>query len=283
MQCVYRFCISYSLAGCAFYKLLRLDYTHKQAVRALKFLAVFPASFFFSGPMSESLFLLTAILCIYCIRTQKWLLGGLFGGYAAFTRSIGITLLVVLFIEYIREYFVCEKSEIERTNIFKKFLFGFMVISGFGVYCCINYMVSGNFFKFAEYQKKHWGQGLGWFFDTVAYQTDLFVKNLEQNPVMSWGLWLPNLVMIALSLIIMLFAVKKLRPSYTAWFIAYFIIAIGATWLLSAPRYLVAYFPLAIALMLITENIKTDVPVTFCLAVLNITYLCLFSLRWYVW
>ena len=45
-------------AGCMIYRLLRLDLPHRDAVRALRFLALAPGCFFFAAPMSESLFLL---------------------------------------------------------------------------------------------------------------------------------------------------------------------------------------------------------------------------------
>lgn len=50
----------------------------------------------------------------------------------------------------------------------------------------------------------------------------------------------------------MIAAARRMRSSYTGYFIAYFIMAVGPTWLLSAPRYLTAAFPVAIALSALT-------------------------------
>ena len=103
------------------------------------------------------------------------------------------------------------------------------------------------------------------------------------NSVNFFGLWLPNLLAQALSLVLMLFAVKRLRSSYTAYFLAYFIVAVGATWLLSAPRYLAAAFTVPTALAVITHDRRAD----WCLTTLSVlagsVYLCEFVLRWQVW
>ena len=55
-----------------------------------------------------------------------------------------------------------------------------------------------------------------------------------------FGLWLPNLIWHFGTLTVFALSSKRLRPTYAAWFIAYFAIAIGTTWLLSGPRYLLA-------------------------------------------
>ena len=81
----------------------------------------------------------------------------------------------------------------------------------------------------------------------------------------------------------MLFAAKRLRPSYTAWFLAYFVIAIGATWLLSAPRYLAALIPMHMALSSLTKRRGTDTFLTVLLALFSLFYLTAFALRWQVW
>ena len=97
------------------------------------------------------------------------------------------------------------------------------------------------------------------------------------------GLWLPNLLCIFGSLAVMLFGAKRLRPSYTAWFIAYFVVAIGATWLLSAPRYLAALIPLPMALSSLSERAWADNVLTVLLSLFSLFYLVAFALRWQVW
>ncbi|MGN1017624.1 MAG: hypothetical protein ACI4PB_02275, partial [Oscillospiraceae bacterium] len=51
-------------ANVMLYKLVLLDYGHETALRAVKFLSLSPAVFFFVAPMSESLFLLCTLGCM---------------------------------------------------------------------------------------------------------------------------------------------------------------------------------------------------------------------------
>ena len=86
------------------------------------------------------------------------------------------------------------------------------------------------------------------FFATPAYQLNYALNAyVEGNGGLLWGLYLPNLLCGFGSLVVMALGAKKTRPSYTAYFLAYFAMSTGITWLLSAPRYLAVCFPLAFA------------------------------------
>lgn len=259
-------------AGAVFYKLLRLDIPHDAAIRAVKFLSISPAAFFFASPMSESLFLLLCLGCIYLTRRGKLFPACILGALAAFTRSLGIILVVPVLFELI--------SNRAKT---KNYLCLAIIPLGFAAYCIINYTVSGDAFKFMEYQSEHWGQHIGLFWSTAAYQTEYMIESAGQKLCNFWGLWLPNILASFASLIIMLLAAKRLRPSYTAYFLAYFVVAIGATWLLSAPRYLAAVFSLPAALAELSENKKANIFITALSILLFVGYFCAFLLRWQVW
>ncbi len=272
--------LSFAGAGCVFYKLLRLDMGHESALRGLKFLCLIPGSFFFAAPMSESLFLLLSLLCVYSVRRGKWRRGAIFGGFAAFTRSLGLILLVPVLMELISRA-IAEKGGFKKWAA--PFLSSAIIPLGFGGYILINYFVSGDPFKFMEYQSVHWGQHLGFFFNTAAYQTECAISTFSENYKNFLGLWLPNLLFAFLSLILMLLAAKKLRPTYTAWFIAYFAVAIGSTWLLSGPRYLMVLTPVHIAITRLTKKRAANICLTAACGILDLLYLLAFVLRWQVW
>lgn len=259
-------------ANVMLYKLVRLYADHDTAFRAVKFLSLSPAVFFFVAPMSESLFLLCTLSCLYLVRRGKMLPACCFGAYAAFTRSPGIILLVPVLFELV-----------QRRAKLKDYLSVLIIPLGFAAYCLINYLVAGDAFKFMEYQHEHWNQQLGWFFNTAAYQTENAVYSFLQNKPNFFGLWLPNILAQLISLALMLFAVKKLRSSYTAYFLAYFIVTMGATWLLSAPRYIAALFTVPVALAAVTQNRKADICITALSCLSGLAYLCEFVLRWQVW
>lgn len=274
--------LSFGGAGCAIYSLLRLDYTHEEVIRALKYLLLLPAAFFFAAPMSESFFLLLTALCVYCARKDRWLCGGLLGALAAFTRSLGLVLFVPLFFELVREA-VNARGRISARRLTARFFTLLLIPAGFAAYCYINYLVSGDPFKFMQYQNEHWSQQLGWFFNTAGYQLEHALSCAGADSEKLFGLWLPNLLACFGSLAVMAAAAKKLRPSYTAWFIAYFAIATGTTWLLSAPRYLAALFPLPLALSALAKKPAADRLVSALSAALYLLYLLAFTARWQVW
>ena len=258
-------------SGVMLYKLMCLDMESAAALRAVKFFALCPAAFFFAAPMSESLFVLCTVSCLYLVRTGRIRTGGLLGAYAAFTRSPGLILVVPILFELVRS----------RAKP-REYLALFMVPLGFAAYCMINYSVSGDAFKFMEYQSIHWNQRLGWFFGTAAYQTENAVS-AAGRPALFWGLWLPNLLAQLLSLAAMIFAAKRIRASYTAYFIAYFVVTMGATWLLSAPRYLAAMLSLPAAMSALAENARTERVLILLSALLFFAYFIFFLLRWQVW
>ena len=268
--------VCFALAGTVFYRLSRLDLGEAGARRALTELCLFPGSFFFVAPMSESLFLLCCVGCLYLARKEKWLPACLIGAYAAFTRSLGITLLVPLVLELVR-------STIQKRANPSHYFLLLLVPLGFAAYLLVNQQVAGNPFQFLIYQSEHWHQNLGLFFNTAAYQTDNAIGTFRDNPHNFWGLWLPNLTASFGALILMILAGEKLRGSWSVWFVPYYFIAIGATWLLSAPRYLLVFFPLSEAVSILTEKKGVRVTIFVLLGVLSSLYFLAYLLRWQVY
>ena len=270
--------VCFAGAGCVVYRLLRLDLPHRDAVRALRFLVLAPGCFFFAAPMSESLFLLLTAAALYLARTRRPILGGLCGAGAAFTRSLGLLLIVPLLWELVHD-------AVQRRRVDARQVIGALLVAlGFAAYCCINRRVSGNPFQFLIYQREHWNQRTGLFFSTAAYQTDYLLRCLHSG---NWrdalGLWLPNLIACFSALILLAKTAPRLRASQTAWFLAYYIIAVGATWLLSAPRYLLVLLPVPLALAQCTQKRTANITLTAVSALAALGYLAAFALRWQVW
>jgi Gpi18-like mannosyltransferase len=254
--------------------------SQRNALRVVKYIFIFPAAFFFLIPMTESLFLALSLMCIYFVRKKKWLIGCLCGALAAYTRSPGILLAVPVAIEFARDllgtYKVLDrKAWISRLAWTCTCLF--TISLGLLAYLYINYEVAGNAFQYSIYQKEHWFQKLYLFFDTVRYQMEYAVRTfLEGDSRNFLGLWLPNLVTIFSALIVMFMAAKKLNPALTAYFIVYFAFVVAPTWLLSAPRYFIVVFPLAFAVVALTEEKAKDVVLTVISLVGSLLYLALF-------
>lgn len=266
--------LSFCGALCVFYRLLLLDYNEETSLRAVILLCLMPGAFFFVTPMSESLFLLLSVSCLYAARKQKWLLAGLFGALASFTRSLGLLLFAPLFMEMLTELLHGEKKGWRGLAALV------MIPLGFGAYCLINYLVAGDPFQFMIYQREHWFQELGLFFNTPAYQLR-YALGANRDTLL--GLWLPNLVVVYAVLVILILGVKKLRASYTLWAIAYYVVSVGATWLLSAPRYMAVLLTLPMALACLGEKKWARITIYELLSACELYYLTMFVLRKGVW
>lgn len=273
--------LAFPAACCTLYKLLRLDHGHRFAFRTVVMLLLLPGGFFFIAPMSESLYLLLALCTLYCFRKKRYLLAGILGAYCAFTRTVGLLLVAPLVLEWIHMLPAKHGGR-------KKWIIGLvsvlLVPAGFAAYLWINYVVSQNPLQFLTYQHRWWSQHLGWFFNTAAYQTHYLLDCIEEgNRENIFGLWLPNIVWHFGTLGLFALTAKKLRPSYAAWFIAYFVIAIGATWLLSGPRYLLSMPVVAVMLASCTEKRWQKIAAAGVLVPLSVLYAIAFVYRWQVW
>ena len=260
----------------ALYSLFRLDYTHERSLRAVITLLLIPGGFFFAAPMSESLFLLLSALCVYLARRGRYLPACLMGALAAFTRSLGLMLFVPVCMELVR-------SLVKTRRGYGRLACLLLIPAGFGAYVYINYLVSGNPFQYMVYQEEHWGQSFGLFFATAAYQTDYAIRRAAEGSHDLWGLWIPNLAFSLGALAVMARAARRMRPSYSAWFIAYYFVAIGATWLLSAPRYLLSLAPFVLAVSEFPRTGRGSRAMGFALLACSLMYAVMFVLRWQVW
>jgi hypothetical protein len=84
------------------HRLAELELGRGMGRPAVLLLALFPLSFFFGAPYSESLFLLLSVGAFYAARTGRWAWAGGLAAGASATRSAGIVLLVPLLIMYLR-------------------------------------------------------------------------------------------------------------------------------------------------------------------------------------
>ncbi len=80
----------------AFQELARLDLPNDIARRATLLFALYPFSYVFYAPYTESTFLLYAVLFFLFARRRRWLLAGLCGAAATLARQQGLFLIIPL-------------------------------------------------------------------------------------------------------------------------------------------------------------------------------------------
>ena len=235
----------------AAYELFRLDLDRPSAMACARMLFLLPGAAFLRVPMSESLFLFLTLMAVYFARKKKFLWAALFTALSALTRSLGILLLGLLCVEMLLAFLDTYREDRRAALRSIPRCLGCLLVGCCGtlVYLLINQSVSGSPFTFLTYQRENWSQQLGFFFNTAAYQSEYALMYLESGEMTSLlSLSLPNLICCFGALLLLCLGRKQLRVSYLLWALVYYSASIGATWLLSGPRYLAMVFPLAMAL-----------------------------------
>ena len=244
-------------ACAALYKTAYVDMGRRPAKLAVLFAMLAPAAIFFIAPMSEALFFMLSIITLLALRKNKFWLAAVFGALASFTRSVGI-LLIIPFIAEAVAYAAGRRrergSERFAGTVVKLVVCAVVFCLGSFGYLLINKLLWGDWFKFMEFQRENWYQSFGPFFGTVAMQTDQLVLSIGSANETALGLWLPNLLFIFGALALLVFSARTLRTPYTLYFAAYLAVTCGATWLLSAPRYLTALASIPLALAHLCEG-----------------------------
>ncbi|MGL6041069.1 MAG: mannosyltransferase family protein [Deefgea sp.] len=232
--------IAFCISAVLLYKLVERETKNTQlAWDCTKVLTIFPFSFYFAMPYTESLFLLMTLSCFWFLRDGKWILAGLFAALAGFTRNQGILLAVPFVVEIVLRWRNGQLHTPYRS------LFGLALVPcGFLGYLAVNYYVSGNWFQFLIYQKLNWSQGFG-FMPANVSAAFYHLQNADIH--LALGTWLPTLICYFAAIGVLLMSSKVMPLPYLAYSAVYLLISYSPTWLLSGPRYLLTLFPLAIA------------------------------------
>lgn len=233
-------------AACVFmYKLFALDYNKNTAIRAIVYISVFPHSLFFGVMMTESLLLFTSTVTFYYIRKHDWKKVGIWGALTALSRMAGLLMAIPAAVEWIEHYRIFEKIKNKEFNkvfrlFFTKGIWIFLMLAGTGIYLLCNYMVSGEWFKFLEYQKDIWDHHMISFGKNVSlilsYVTDA-------KTLMLFAIHLPQILSIAFIIATVLYGLRTSKNLYTAFLIVYLLFNMSVDWPISLPRYMTCAIP----------------------------------------
>ena len=270
----------------AAYELFRLDMDRRGAMACARILFLLPGAAFLRVPMSEGLFLFLTLLAVYHARKHQFFQAGLFTALSAFTRSLGVLLLGLLFVEMAFAFVQTYRED--RRRAFRQIpgFAGCLLLGCCGTvaYLAVNRAISGSPFTFLTYQRENWNQGPGLFFNTAAYQAEYMLLYLENGDTQSvLSLSLPNLLCAFGTLGLLHADRKQMRISYLLWALVYYALSIGATWLLSGPRYLAMVFPLALSLRRLCKAPAAEHGLESALLMGQTAYLLMLALDMYVY
>jgi hypothetical protein len=86
------------------YGLTKREFSVPVARTTVLLLALFPTSFFFFAPLSESLFLLLVVSSFAAARSRRWVMAGVLGALAAATRIVGVVMVAALAVEAVHQF-----------------------------------------------------------------------------------------------------------------------------------------------------------------------------------
>lgn len=92
------------------YRLTEFEFDRDLARRTVVLLCVFPTSFFFFAPYSESLFLVFAVGALLAARRSSWVVATVLAACATATRNVGVVVALAVTIESLRQSFASRTS-----------------------------------------------------------------------------------------------------------------------------------------------------------------------------
>jgi Gpi18-like mannosyltransferase len=203
---------------------------------AAVFLLIFPTAYFLHIGYTESVFLALALGAFWCGRTDRWWAAGLLGLLAALTRVNGLILIPALALEAWSAW----RADPQRRWRWRWLAVGGPLI-GFAGYLALNYGVYGDPLAFAGIQREHWFKALSPPWVGIA-GTFRWIRGRDLDDALMLG-WM-ELAFLALGLLGTAYSAFRFRPSWTAWMAGNWLLFASTGFVLSAPRYTLALFPL---------------------------------------
>jgi len=254
---------SFAFACVLLYKLLRLDYEEKFVERFLLLLLIFPTSYFFGAPYTESLFVLLFALSFYFGRKSNWGLSGFFSGLAVLTRPFGILFAPAIFFDWRKGK---NKKIWQLAAIFLPTLIAIII------YLVINQRIYGNALAFQRILVNNWQKHFAFPWQSIAdsWRIALGSGTIFFRVMIGWA----EAVSATLLWLLIPYAYKKLRKSYFVYYLLGVIFLSSTSFILSTPRYLLSIPPFFILLTHLTKN-KIVYTVWIFISTILLSYLTL--------
>jgi Gpi18-like mannosyltransferase len=230
------------------YKLaLQLGCDKGLASRAIFYVSVFPTSYFYSVPMTESLFLLLTVGAFYAARGNHWFWASVVGALASATRLSGICLLPSLALGYWEWHRSSSKKNVLFLLLIPVGLLGFMLFLG---------SVTGDYTAFKDIQVAFGRSGQSGFF--LQPLVDFAI-----HPTI-FGLW--NLYPLHFASALLALSSATVLAKERSWSLALYTllsaaIPLSGLSLASLTRYVMVIFPIFVLLARRFRSLESDVTI----------------------
>lgn len=226
------------------YRLTALEFSERRARRVVVLACIFPTSFFFFAPYTESLFLALTIGAFYCARRSRWGLVAVLGILAALTRSPGLLLAPALAVEAVLQWRGGTRGA--RTwPLLRGVVAAAVVPLGTLLYLGYWERYGGDWRRPFDVQKSGWGKENSWPWDTFWHGLKLGDQFVGSYP---GAYFTVDALAVLLLLAVAVWSTVRLRASYAVYVWASLLFPMLLMWpgrpFLSMPRLLVVVFPL---------------------------------------
>jgi Gpi18-like mannosyltransferase len=257
------------------YFLTTSELSEHAARSTVLYVALFPTSFFFFMPYSESLFLLLAVTAFWGARRDRWLVAAVAAALAAATRSVGIVLVPALAVEALLQW---RERDVRLAPRLAAAAF-----AGSGTLAYLAYWgaKTGDWLAPID-QQANWERHASWPWATLLEGTRFAFRYLGDT---NGGYWLIDWVIVVPILAVSTFALFKLRPSYSVYLWGGLLIPLSFIFrdrpLMSMPRFILPLFPAFWGLSLAAERLHVPRTAVVAVGAAGLGLLVVLSVNWY--
>lgn len=219
------------------YSLTRSELSEDAARTTVLLLCLFPTSFFFFAPYSESLFLLLAATALWGARRGSWLTAGLAGAGACLTRNVGVVVALAIGVEAIQQ------AREGESGLVRGLVAAAGATLGIVGYLAFWAAKVGDWLAPLHLQA-NWERTFAWPWATLANGTSFAFRYVGNT---NGAYWLIDWLLVVPFLVASAYAVVRYRWSYRVYLLGGLLIPLSFIFegrpLMSMPRFLLPLFP----------------------------------------
>jgi Gpi18-like mannosyltransferase len=228
---------------------LAFGYDEAVARRTVFYLAAFPASYFFSIPMTESLFVFLTVASFYAAKREHWWTAGVIGLLASATRLTGVLLLPALLVLSWQMY---------RSFQVRKILGVLLIPFGLFAYMFYSWWLSGDALAF-KHAAAAWGHQPSIFFIRSIAKW-LIDPHVLATP---WNVHFLNVGSALLCFVCIYILARRREWALALYTLMSIVLPLSSGVLQSLERYTMGFFPVFIALGIAAKSEHLDLAIKF--------------------
>lgn len=237
------------------YKLVDRELGGQKAMDSVMIYLLYPFGMFLVTVYTEGLFMMLALMCLYYIRSDRWIAVGITGMLAALSRTQGIALFVPAVYEVV-------VYMIRRKRFDMRCLGACLVPVGTFIYLLINKIVQGDWFAFLAHQKAEpWFNQSNWIADNLVQHYNMALESGFQGYIIYWV----QLFLYFFGIATLFYGLYKgVSTSLIAYGGAYMFLSYLHGWLISGPRYMMGCVTLFIVYAVLDNRYIKGVILAVC-------------------